>query len=164
MIMDSFSCTLFVQQLHLNFYVCYFINITLKYKHFLTPCSSRLLLKTLTCLTGNDVKNCCKISWRYAWESSYTPWCKMTLPCTSQSCGNSCRVCKKCTYLEDFSLSFLQRACNHDLHSCTATLIIIIEPQHDKTNNVACALSEDSDQPGHLPSLIRVFGVRSMGS
>ena len=26
------------------------------------------------------------------------------------------------------------------------------------------APSEDSDQPGHLLSLIRVFGVRSMGS
>ena len=25
---------------------------------------------------------------------------------------------------------------------------------------MACALSEDSDQPGHLPSLIRVFAVR----
>ena len=24
--------------------------------------------------------------------------------------------------------------------------------------------SEDSDQPGHLPSLIRIFAVRSMGS
>ena len=27
-----------------------------------------------------------------------------------------------------------------------------------------CAPSEDSDQPGQLPSLIRVFGVCSMGS
>ena len=27
-----------------------------------------------------------------------------------------------------------------------------------------CAPSEDSDQPGHLPSLIRVFAVRLMGS
>ena len=27
-----------------------------------------------------------------------------------------------------------------------------------------CAPSEDSDQPGHLPSLISVFAVRSMGS
>ena len=27
-----------------------------------------------------------------------------------------------------------------------------------------CAASEDSDQPGHLPSLIRVFAVHSMGS
>ena len=27
----------------------------------------------------------------------------------------------------------------------------------NKTNKMACALSEDSDQPGHLPSLNRVF-------
>ena len=25
------------------------------------------------------------------------------------------------------------------------------EPPHDKTNEMACAPSEDSDQPGHLP-------------
>ena len=36
----------------------------------------------------------------------------------------------------------------------------IIEPTHDKTNQMACASSEDSDQPGHPPSLIRVFAVR----
>ena len=40
----------------------------------------------------------------------------------------------------------------------------IFEPPHDKTNKVACAPSEDSDQPGHPPSLIRVFVVRSMDS
>ena len=34
------------------------------------------------------------------------------------------------------------------------------EPPHDKTNKVACAPSENSDQPGHPPSLIRVFAVR----
>ena len=28
------------------------------------------------------------------------------------------------------------------------------EPHRDKTNKMACAPSEDSDQPGHLPSLI----------
>ena len=35
------------------------------------------------------------------------------------------------------------------------------EPQHDKTNKMACAPSEGSDQPGHAhaPSLIRVFAV-----
>ena len=33
------------------------------------------------------------------------------------------------------------------------------EPPHDKTNDVACVPSEDSDQPGHPPSLIRVFAV-----
>ena len=36
----------------------------------------------------------------------------------------------------------------------------IFEPPHDKTNKMACAPSEDSDQPGHPPSLIRVFAVR----
>ena len=38
--------------------------------------------------------------------------------------------------------------------------ILILELPHDKTNKVACAPSEDSDQPGHPPSLIRVFAVR----
>ena len=38
--------------------------------------------------------------------------------------------------------------------------IMSVEPPHDKTNKMACAPSEDSDQPGHLPSLIRVFAVR----
>ena len=31
------------------------------------------------------------------------------------------------------------------------------ELPHDKTNRLTCAPSKDSDQPGHLPSLIRVF-------
>ena len=35
----------------------------------------------------------------------------------------------------------------------------IFEPAHDKTNRMACAPSEDSDHPGHPPSLIRVFAV-----
>ena len=38
------------------------------------------------------------------------------------------------------------------------------EPPHDKTNKMICAPSEVSDQPGHPPSLIRVFAVRSVGS
>ena len=38
------------------------------------------------------------------------------------------------------------------------------EPHRDKTNEMVCAPSEDSDQPGHLPNLIRVFAVRLMGS
>ena len=35
-----------------------------------------------------------------------------------------------------------------------------IEPRHDKTNKMICAPSEDSDQPEHPPSLIRVSAVR----
>ena len=38
------------------------------------------------------------------------------------------------------------------------------EKLHDKNNNLTCAPSEDSDQPGHPRSLISVFAVRSMGS
>ena len=38
------------------------------------------------------------------------------------------------------------------------------EPPRDKTNKVACAPSEDSDQPGHPPRLIRVLAVRSVDS
>ena len=38
------------------------------------------------------------------------------------------------------------------------------EPPHDKTNKMTFVHSENSDQPGHLPSLIRVFAVRSVGS
>ena len=34
------------------------------------------------------------------------------------------------------------------------------ELPHDKTNKMACASSEDSDQPGEPHSLIRVFAVR----
>ena len=39
-------------------------------------------------------------------------------------------------------------------------LCVLYEPPRDKTNKVTCAPSEDSDQPGHPPSLIRVFAVR----
>ena len=35
---------------------------------------------------------------------------------------------------------------------------------HDKTNTMTCVPSEDSDQPEHSPSLIKVFAVRSLGS
>ena len=34
------------------------------------------------------------------------------------------------------------------------------ELPHDKTNKVACVPGKDSDQPGHPPTLIRVFAVR----
>ena len=40
------------------------------------------------------------------------------------------------------------------------SLDILFEPHRDKTNKMTCAPSADSDQPGHPPSLIRVFTVR----
>ena len=62
-------------------------------------------------------------------------------------------------------LSFFLCTCNILDNSYTNGNLIssscyIHEPAHDKTNKMACALSEDSDQPGHPPSLIRVFAVR----
>ena len=38
-------------------------------------------------------------------------------------------------------------------------LHFIYEPAHDKTSRMACAPSEDSNQSGNPPSLIRVFAV-----
>ena len=38
--------------------------------------------------------------------------------------------------------------------------VLLTGPPHDKTNKMTCAPSEDSDQPGHPPSLVRVFAVR----
>ena len=43
-------------------------------------------------------------------------------------------------------------------------LLNLCEPHHDKTNKVACAPSKDTGQPGHPPSLIRVFALRSVDS
>ena len=37
---------------------------------------------------------------------------------------------------------------------------LTFEPSHDKTNKMAYVPIENSDQPGHPPSLIRVFSVR----
>ena len=36
---------------------------------------------------------------------------------------------------------------------------LLNEPAHNKNNKMACAPSEDSDQPGNPPNLIRVFPV-----
>ena len=49
------------------------------------------------------------------------------------------------------------------LCDCGLSGITSFEPANDKTK-MASAPSEDSDQPGHPPSLIRVLAMRSMGS
>ena len=40
----------------------------------------------------------------------------------------------------------------------------VLQMSRPVTKPTKCAPSEDSDQPGHPPSLIRVFAVRSVGS
>ena len=37
--------------------------------------------------------------------------------------------------------------------------LMTVGPSHDKTNIMTCVPIKDSDQPGHSPSLIRVFAV-----
>ena len=37
--------------------------------------------------------------------------------------------------------------------------ILLHKSEYDKSNKITCEPSEDSDQPGHQPSLIRVFTV-----
>ena len=38
-----------------------------------------------------------------------------------------------------------------------------MSPAYNKTNKMTCVPSKDSDQPGHPPSLIRVFAGHSIG-
>ena len=60
-------------------------------------------------------------------------------------------------YFDNPIYTSLWKQC-HD--TCDQYATNIIEPPHDKTNKMACASSEDSNQPGHPPSLIIVFAVR----
>ena len=81
-------------------------------------------------------------------------------------------IMKKCLMQEytTFYTMYESELCRYQLlHSRSSQLHVwltfkLFEPPHDKTSKMACAPSEDSDQPGHPPSLIRVFAVRLMGS
>ena len=60
----------------------------------------------------------------------------------------------------------MHQSCHPSIHPRSQVDLILVnhksyefEPQHDKTNKMAFAPSEDSDQPGHPPSLISVFAV-----
>ena len=53
-----------------------------------------------------------------------------------------------------------KRSTNNRHKQCEGRFNLKYEPPRDKTNIMACAPSEDSDQPGHPPSLTRVFAIR----
>ena len=64
-------------------------------------------------------------------------------------------------YWEDNCHAALSKYCP-SLHPCCCIILKVyrqFEPPHDKTNKMACVPSEDLGQPGHLPSLIKVFDV-----
>ena len=46
-------------------------------------------------------------------------------------------------------------------HDILTLKLRFIEPLHDKTHDLDFASSEDSDQPEHPPTLIRVFTGRT---
>ena len=66
-------------------------------------------------------------------------------------------LCSLSRHQYDCPCSVIQRTC---ISCCYGPWNILYELQQDKTNKMTCAPSEDSRQPGHLPSLIRVFAVR----
>ena len=88
-IMDSFSCMFFLELLHLNFNMHYFINNTLKYLHF----RSRNV-RLGSPIYDNDVETFGGKCQKDTDIMHDTPWCKTTFSCTGQSHGNSSRVCK----------------------------------------------------------------------
>ena len=70
-------------------------------------------------------------------------------------------------WLNDFILGSMRNVKNVMKRICAAYVDSRkkrFEPPHNKTNKMTFVPSKDSDQPGHPPSLIRVFAVRSMGS
>ena len=79
-IMDSFSCILFLQQLHLDLNMCCFINFMLKQLHFSKFNTAPLLYVDFETFGGNWHANDIKTSkmtskssyWHHARELSYT--------------------------------------------------------------------------------------------
>ena len=59
----------------------------------------------------------------------------------------------------DMTEKFLKATLNPNKQQEHGHTSMLNEPPDDKINKMACAPSEDSDQPGHPPSLIRVFAV-----
>ena len=51
-----------------------------------------------------------------------------------------------------------------DLSAGVRGVLFIIEPPHDKTNKMACASREDSDQPGHPPEESSLSAWRNIGA
>ena len=73
--------------------------------------------------------------------------------------GSAVRLTVDCARARLSKMWFISEATSEDKDALSEC-----EPPYDKTNKMAFALSEDSDQPGHRPSLIRVFAVRSVGT
>ena len=69
-----------------------------------------------------------------------------------------------CVPYTPYSLSVVTMTAKSSQILCVCTCVLLLymkfEHAYDKTSKITCAPSEDSDQPGRMPSLIRVFAVR----
>ena len=65
-----------------------------------------------------------------------------------------------CIFWKHYCIScMVEQNCSNS-RIITANFSDLNEPPNDKINKRTCAPSKESDQPRHLPSLIRVFAVR----
>ena len=104
--------------------------------------------------------------WKISWCTKSTKWHVCPLMSHLQSYHSHCRAlfgvnfrqellqadnkdfdqaARMCKLIWEFAVDFCRFCC---------TVTQTIELQHDKTNKMTYAPSEDSGQPGHLPSLI----------
>ena len=60
----------------------------------------------------------------------------------------------------DQTAALLSRVVLHAQSVKNSILCYVFEPRHEISNNVVCATSKASDQPGHMRSLIRAFASR----
>ena len=65
--------------------------------------------------------------------------------------------CNKAQMKSKSGNSSKHKACGEQGQQLCPRKVATFERLHDKTNKMTCAPSEDSDPPGHPPSLIRVF-------
>ena len=73
----------------------------------------------------------------------------------------SCLAILMTTHNVMFLLRTVEYCLNYHQTPTLSVFLVLgcFEPPHHKSNRMACAPSENSDQLGHLPSLIRVFAV-----
>ena len=122
-IMDSFSCILFLPQLHLSLNMHYFINFIL----IISICSQELT--SSTSLNDVDIKmfggksNLLSKHQKYILTSCtrvvlHSP-CKMTFPSPGGVHGNSGRVCKKSLFNSNAEVIFFShRLCHTIVGTC----------------------------------------------
>ena len=114
-----------------------------------------------------------KVPWRVDYQESGPGLCKnsKTKILYPHSAYFVCQnfVCKKLTFLDflwQYTTSITDKWTAFQSYWATERDGTTLrqetrnEPPHNKTNKMACAPSEDLDQPGHPPSLIRVFTIR----